>query len=289
MIREWIAFIRRHRMQNRVIFLSDYDMLMTEYLVRGADLWINTPRRPWEACGTSGMKVLVNGGLNCSELDGWWAEAYSPDVGWALGDRKEHGNDPAWDAAEACALYDLLEKEIVPLFYARDEKGLPAGWIDKVRNSMSRLTPQFSANRAVREYTEKHYIPSAKMFKTRLQNNGKGAQEILEWKQELASKWNKLRFGEMKVESDAEKHHFNLQLYIDMLDPKFIKVELFAEGKEGAFEVYFFELVHQLSAGSYSYTCSIPAKRPATDYTPRIVPFFEGVNIPLEEHHILWR
>ena len=92
------------------IFLSDYDMLLTEHLVQGVDVWINTPRRPWEASGTSGMKVLVNGGINLSELDGWWAEAYTPEVGWALGDGQEHGDDPAWDAAEAEALYDLLEQ-----------------------------------------------------------------------------------------------------------------------------------------------------------------------------------
>ena len=104
------------------IFLSDYDMLLTEHLVQGVDVWINTPRRPWEASGTSGMKVLVNGGINLSELDGWWAEAYTPEVGWALGDGQEHGDDPAWDAAEAEALYDLLEREVIPEFYTRDEQ-----------------------------------------------------------------------------------------------------------------------------------------------------------------------
>ena len=105
-----------------MVFLSDYDMLLTEHLVQGVDVWINTPRRPWEASGTSGMKVLVNGGINLSELDGWWAEAYTPEVGWALGDGKEHGDDPAWDAAEAEALYDLLEREVVPEFYTRDKQ-----------------------------------------------------------------------------------------------------------------------------------------------------------------------
>ena len=99
MIQQWIEFIRRPEARGHVVFLSDYDMLLTEQLVQGVDVWINTPRRPWEASGTSGMKVLVNGGLNLSELDGWWAEAYTPEVGWAIGDGKEHGDDPAWDAA----------------------------------------------------------------------------------------------------------------------------------------------------------------------------------------------
>ena len=100
MIRQWIEFARRPEVRARVVFLSDYDLLMAEHLVQGVDVWVNTPRRPWEASGTSGMKVLVNGGLNLSELDGWWAEAYSPEVGWAIGDGQEHGDDPAWDAAK---------------------------------------------------------------------------------------------------------------------------------------------------------------------------------------------
>ncbi len=101
LIRQWIDFIRQPQSRQHVIFLSDYDMLLTEHLVQGVDVWINTPRRPWEASGTSGMKVLVNGGINLSELDGWWAEAYTPEVGWAMGDGQEHGDDPAWDAVEA--------------------------------------------------------------------------------------------------------------------------------------------------------------------------------------------
>ena len=117
LIQEWMHFIRRPEARPHVIFLSDYDMLLTEHLVQGVDVWLNTPRRPWEASGTSGMKVLVNGGINLSELDGWWAEAYTPDVGWALGDGQEHGDDPAWDAIEADALYDLLEREVIPEFY----------------------------------------------------------------------------------------------------------------------------------------------------------------------------
>ena len=151
-----------------MIFLSDYDMNLTEHLVQGVDVWLNTPRRPWEACGTSGMKVLVNGGINLSELDGWWAEAYTPEVGWALGDGREHGDDPAWDAVEADALYELLEREVIPEFYARDEQGIPTAWVARMRESMARLTPRFSANRTVREYTEQHYLPAATAYHLRM-------------------------------------------------------------------------------------------------------------------------
>src|SRR6185503_7258318 len=161
LIQEWIQFIRQPEVRPHVIFLSDYDMLLTEQLVQGVDLWINTPRRPWEACGTSGMKVLVNGGINLSELDGWWAEAYTPGGGWRRGDGLEHGDDPAWDAIEANALYDLLEGEVIPEFYTRNESGTPSAWIKRMRESMARLTPRFSTNRAVREYTEQHYLPAA--------------------------------------------------------------------------------------------------------------------------------
>ena len=166
------------------IFLSDYDMLLTEHLVQGVDVWINTPRRPWEACGTSGMKVLVNGGINLSELDGWWAEAYTPEVGWALGDGREHGDDPAWDAAEADALYDLLEREVIPEFYTRDESGIPTAWVKRMRESMARLTPRFSANRAVREYTEQHYLPAAAAYRERAANKGAVGRQIVDWQHE---------------------------------------------------------------------------------------------------------
>jgi starch phosphorylase len=172
LIHEWINFIRRPETRPHIVFLSDYDMLLTEHLVQGVDVWINTPWRPWEACGTSGMKVLVNGGINVSELDGWWAEAYTPEVGWALGDGREHGDDPAWDAVEADALYDLLEREVIPEFYTRDERGIPTAWVARMRESMARLTPRFSANRAVCEYTEQHYLPAADVYRVRAADQG---------------------------------------------------------------------------------------------------------------------
>ena len=128
------------------------------------------------------MKVLANGGLNLSELDGWWAEAYSPAVGWAIGDGKEHGDDPTWDAAEADALYTLLEREIVPEFYTRDEHGVPAKWVARMRESMARLTPAFSANRAVREYTESYYLPAAAAYRERAKKKGAPGAALADWK-----------------------------------------------------------------------------------------------------------
>ena len=180
MIQQWIEFSRRPEVRSRVVFLSDYDLFMAEQLVQGVDVWVNTPRRPWEASGTSGMKVLVNGGLNLSELDGWWAEAYSPEVGWAIGDGREHGSDPSWDASEAEALYGLLEREIVPEFYSRDDRGIPRGWVARMRESMCKLTPLFSANRVVRQYTEQHYLSAASAYTQRAANQGSLGDELAE-------------------------------------------------------------------------------------------------------------
>ena len=216
-----------------MIFLSDYDMLLTEQLVQGVDVWLNTPRRPWEACGTSGMKVLVNGGINLSELDGWWAEAYTPEVGWALGDGQEHGDDPAWDAAEAEALYDLLEREVIPEFYTRDEQGIPSAWVARMRESMARLTPRFSTNRAVREYTEQHYLPAASAYRQRAADKGAIGVQMVNWRHALDQKWTALRFGEVKIETDSEQHVFEVQVYLDDLDPEAVRVELYADGVMG--------------------------------------------------------
>ncbi len=150
LVREWVEFTRQPSVRSQAVFLEDYDMALAQELVQGVDVWINTPRRPWEACGTSGMKVLANGGLNVSVLDGWWAEAYSAEVGWALGDGREH-TEPEWDDTDADALYHLLENDIVPAFYTRDAQGIPQGWVTRMRASMSRLAPRFSSNRMVRE------------------------------------------------------------------------------------------------------------------------------------------
>jgi starch phosphorylase len=167
LIQEWTRFIRRTEASPPVIFPADYDMLLAERPVQGVDVWIDTPRRPWEACGTSGMKVLVNGGINLSELDGWWAEAFTPEVGWALGDGEEHGDDAAGDAADAEALYERLEQEVMPEFYPRNAQGIPSAWVARIRESMTRLTPRFSASRTVREYTEPHYLPAASAYRGR--------------------------------------------------------------------------------------------------------------------------
>jgi starch phosphorylase len=292
LITKWIHFIRQPEVRPHVIFLSDYDMLLTERLVEGVDVWINTPRRPWEACGTSGMKVLVNGGINVSELDGWWAEAYTPEVGWAIGDGQEHGDDPAWDANEANALYELLEKQVVPEFYNRNKEGIPIVWIERIRKSMSQLTPQYSANRTVREYTEKYYLPMAAAYKSRSASKGRIGKEIMAWQNLLKQKWNKMRFGEVKVENDGDKYLFRVQVYFNGLDTSAVSVELYADGTDGGTPAR--QELKMIKPGTesdrpYLYQATVPASRPATDYTPRIIPNFQGISVPLENNMILWQ
>ena len=292
LIHAWIQFIRRPETRPHIIFLSDYDMLLTEQLVQGVDVWINTPRRPWEACGTSGMKVLVNGGINLSELDGWWAEAYSPEVGWALGDGREHGDDPAWDALEADALYDLLEREVIPEFYARDRSGIPTAWVRRMRESMAQLTPRFSASRAVSEYTEQHYLPAAAAYHLRSANKGAIGGHIVHWQHSLEQKWATLRFGEVKVETRGGQHIFDVEVYLADLEPNAVRVELYADGVNGGDPVrQEMKSVRRIDGapGGYVYGTAVSAVRPQVDFTARLIPHCDGVAIPLEDARILWQ
>jgi starch phosphorylase len=291
-IKDWIQFMRRPEVLGRAIFFADYDLFVAERLVQGADLWINTPRRPWEASGTSGMKVLVNGGLNLSELDGWWAEAYAPDVGWALGDGREHGDDPAWDAAEAEALYRLLEQEVIPAFYTRDQFGVPTGWIAKMRASMARLTPRFSTNRVVREYTEKYYVPAAAAYRARAADGGGPGAELVAWKRALAAHWQEARFGAMRVETHGAEHRVSVEVHLGRLDPEAVGVELYADGLgQEEPERHAMKPIHKLDGPEqgYEYSVRIPVRRELGDYTPRLLPRHPFASIPLEAHEILWQ
>jgi len=292
LIQDWMHFVRRPEVRPHAIFLSDYDMWLTEHLVAGVDVWINTPRRPWEACGTSGMKVLVNGGLNLSELDGWWAEAYTPDVGWALGDGQEHDEDPAWDAIDADALYDLLERKVVPEFYTRNGRGIPTAWITRMRESMARLTPRFSTNRAVREYTEQHYLPAAAAYQARMADQGAPGRQIVDWRHGLDEKWATLHFGEVTVATRGAQHVFQAQVFLLGLDPGAVRVELYAEGVAGGPSVrQEMKVVRQPTdaSGAHAYSAAVSAARSPADYTVRVIPGRDGVAVPLEDARILWQ
>jgi starch phosphorylase len=289
-VQQWAGFLRRADVRARAVFLEDYDMALAETLVQGVDVWINTPRRPWEASGTSGMKVLVNGGLNLSELDGWWAEAYAPEFGWAIGDGREHF-EPGWDAVETEQLYQLLEQKVVPEFYDRDADGIPRAWVARIRASLSRLTPRFSSNRMLAEYLEHLYLPAAGSFRRRTEHDLRLARELRQWMHELHHRWPGIHWGNLEVAPAADGQAFRVQVYLGELAPDTVRVELYAEPRPGSPpERVPLRRDHALSgsAGGFLYVATVPNDRPAGDYTPRVVPAHAEAMVPAETRFISW-
>ena len=290
LIQEMANFVRRPEVRAHMVFLADYDMAMAEEFVQGVDVWINTPRRPWEACGTSGMKLLANGGLNLSELDGWWAEAYTPEVGWALGDGQTH-SESAWDAVEADELYRILEEQVIPEFYQRNERGIPEQWVARIRSSMATLAPEFSSNRMLHDYVEQYYLPASTQYQQRIVNNAALAKELAVWQLQLADHWSAIYMQNLEIESSGSEHHITLHVYLDDLLADSVRAEIYADGLEN--NSPFCQLMERKSAlpgavNSYLYEATVPADRPAADYTPRLVADHRQVNIPAEEAHIKW-
>jgi starch phosphorylase len=184
---------RRPEFRRRVVFIEDYDMNVARHLVHGVDVWLNNPRRPLEASGTSGMKVAVNGGLNLSILDGWWAEGYDGDNGWAIGAGEEYTDLNYQDEVESRALYELLERDVAPLFYSRGSDGLPRGWIRRMKRSITTLVPAFNTNRMVEEYLERCYLPSHRRFAELSAEGSKAAADLAAWRRRVAEGWDQIR------------------------------------------------------------------------------------------------
>jgi len=292
LVRQWNDFLRRPEVEGHVVFIQDYDMALAAELVQGADLWLNTPRRPWEASGTSGMKVLVNGGLNLSELDGWWPEAYRPELGWALGDGKEHEDPAFWDSVEAEALYTILEQDVIPAFYNRDERGIPTAWVARMRESMARLTSRFSCNRMAREYIDDYYLPAAEAYRRRAANNTSLAVDLEKWHNALAIHWAHVRFGQIMVRESAGDILMRVEVYLTGLEPETVHVELYAEpsGEDSGPQRISMARGDKLAGteDGYLFHAALPAGRPAGDYTPRLIPCHPEALIPLEANFILW-
>lgn len=198
-IRRIIHFARRPDLRNHIVFIEDYDVCVARYLVQGVDVWLNNPRRPLEASGTSGMKAAANGALNLSVLDGWWDEAYTPEIGWAIGSGEEY-DDPAYqDTVESNAIYDILEKDLVPLFYDLGADVIPRKWIQKMKTAMSHLVPVFNTDRMVHQYFNEHYKPTFERYNTLKADNAKRARELALWKQKIRKNWGDIKIK--KVES----------------------------------------------------------------------------------------
>ncbi len=288
LLSEWQRFAARADIAGRVIFLEDYDMRIARHMVQGVDVWLNTPRRPWEASGTSGMKVLANGGLNLSQLDGWWAEAYAADLGWAVGDGLEH--EPEHDAADAEQLYRLLEEQVVPCFYRRDEQQIPAAWVKRMRRSMSELVERFSADRTVREYTERYYLPLATAYRQRCADGSASASALSRQITCLRSYWHELAFEQIEWRSESDIHHVEVRLHLGRIEPQQITVQLFAE-PQGGEPAAVHALTLQHHDGAYAtFQGDAITQRPPADYTARVIPSSElGLAVPLELSLILWQ
>jgi len=232
LIREIFHFAHRNDVRHRVMFIEDYDMTTARYMVQGVDVWLNTPRRPHEASGTSGMKAAANGVLNCSTLDGWWDEAYSPEVGFAIGRGEVYDNLEYQDDSEAMALFDLLEKEIVPLFYDRGSDGLPRRWIALMQNAIRNVAPFFNTNRMVRDYTEQYYIPGLQKAQAIRADDMKRARDVAEWKRGVRAAWGQVTVLAATDEAGGEAEvgdQFGVQATVDLggLTPKDVRVELY--------------------------------------------------------------
>ena len=223
---------RRPEFRRRMVFIEDYDVNVARYLVQGVDVWLNNPRRPLEASGTSGMKVCINGGINLSILDGWWVEGYTGDNGWAIGAGEEYTDLTYQDDIESRSIYDLLEQEIVPLFYNRSTDGLPRGWLKTMKRAMSTVCPMFNTSRMVQEYMEKCYSPSADRFTRLSLENLQRATNLAQWRQRLKRAWNQVRVENVEANGADPMHvgallEVSAKVNLGSLAPDDVEVQLF--------------------------------------------------------------
>lgn len=219
-IQEIIALSKEPHLRKKIVFIENYDMNIARYMVEGCDVWLNNPRRPLEASGTSGMKVIANGGLNFSVMDGWWDEAFTPDVGWRIGNSEEYDNLDYQDEVESRLIYEGIEKELVPLFYNRGEDKLPRSWISMMKNSMKKLGPVYSSHRMVEQYSKKFYFASHEKRMTLMKNDWEKGKEFSKWKSRLYDNWNRVKFLSI---SEEEK---NGDLKVGLKYPILAEVEL---------------------------------------------------------------
>ena len=232
LIKRVIHLTRDDRYRNKIVFLEDYDINIARYIVQGVDVWLNTPVRPKEASGTSGMKVISNGGLNISVLDGWWAEAFTNNNGWAIGKGEEYDDLSYQDEVESLSLYNILEKEVVPMFYNRGADGLPREWIKRIKESMKSLLPQFNTNRMVRDYTEMFYLNGHRNFKLFADDGFKRSKQLATWKKKAVSSWDQVSVRDISYSRDNEilvgsRLKVSAEVNLGKLKPEDVQVELY--------------------------------------------------------------
>jgi starch phosphorylase len=297
LIKEIIHHARRTELRNHVVFIEDYDMNVARYMLQGVDVWLNTPRRPREASGTSGMKATANGVLNVSILDGWWDEAFTSDVGWAIGRGEEYEDLAYQDEIESAALYNLLEKEVVPLFYARGRDGLPRGWIAKMKASMCTLCAVFNTNRMVREYCERLYLPVAERCWHLQDDNAASARDLAAWKRRVHQNWDKIKIKTVEAETEALKVgdvlKVRAQVYLGELKPEDVDVDFYYgmvnEKGEIPAGVPSVMRSQESNAGLHTYSGAVPCLSSGRfGYALRVLPRHRDLVHPYELGLIHW-
>jgi starch phosphorylase len=298
-IRQIVHFARNPEARRRMVFVEDYDMVVARYIVQGVDVWLNTPQRPLEASGTSGMKAAVNGALNVSILDGWWAEACNAHTGWAIGRGEEYADQEYQNEVESNALFDLLEKEIIPLFYNRTEDDLPRLWISKMKSSMRAIGPEFNTNRMVREYTELMYLPALRQSESLSEKSLERAKKLAGWKHHLQTHWNTLKIlgvsidkqDDLKVGDDCS---FHALLNLGKLSPDDISVEMFygpldATGNIQSPKTAIMNHSKAMEDGKQDFIGSIKLESSGRiGHTIRILPKHPDLDNPFREGLITW-
>ncbi|MCP4376464.1 MAG: glycosyltransferase family 1 protein [bacterium] len=301
LIRQIVHIARQEPFRRSLLFLEDYDINVARYLVQGVDVWLNTPLRPMEASGTSGMKVSANGGLNVSILDGWWAEAYRPDLGWAIGSGESYDDLEYQNRVESQALYDLLEKDIVPLFYRRGKDNLPREWIAMMKNSIRDLGPVFSSNRMVHDYSVKFYAPAARQFDSLTGDNLTVAKTLSDWKNKIRNHFSSIRIESVLDNMDPNGHGaqvgktIRVEASIDLgeLSPDDVLVELYfgsldEDGQLNRGQATIMKQVDNDSDAS-SYVVEMPCPSSGrAGYTVRIMPRHDAMVDPIEMSMIRW-
>src|ERR1700756_1156279 len=234
LIQEVYKFSREPGLETRVIFVEDYDSYIARRLVQGVDLWLNHPLRPLEASGTSGMKSAPNGGINLSVLDGWWREGYNGSNGWAIGAEIDTGTTEFQNEVDASSLYQLLENQIVPLYYAKPDGKLPLAWLQLMRESIRSVTPVFNTHRMVKEYTERLYIPAARSHEDFARDNSAGATELSQWKSKMRKDWPQVRIQDVQVANKdrqnilvGESLQVSAHVFLGGVDPNHVRVEAY--------------------------------------------------------------
>lgn len=298
LIREIIQFTRQEDVKGKFVFIEDYDMNVGRWLTSGVDMWLNTPRRFLEACGTSGMKVVFNAGINCSILDGWWDEAYTPRAGWAVGRGEVYTDPEQQDEIESNAVYDLLEKEIIPKFYERDRDGIPRGWIERVKTSMIDLCGQFNVNRMVREYALRTYFPATVRYSEFLGKDAQRAKTLATWKRKTENEWRNVHIERVETQIPetvrvGDDMLIRATVHLGELKPADVNMQIF-HGPIDAYnniingEVAPMKAVEE-SEGRHIFTGNIKYFRSGRHgFTVRIIPHNSDLSSPFETGLIQW-